>query len=184
MYLTALEKQPRANEPLSGLVRLYLSEGKETKAIALLKDTIKKDPEYLAPYNLLGEVGIATKDYKLAVNSFNSAIDINDKWWIPYRGLSLAHAAQGDVEKSMLALKGGFDKGVNVERLGIDLAILQYKLDKRANSIETYEKIIDKVPNSKLAINNLAMVLVDESATPSDIEQAVSYINELEGIGN
>ena len=100
-FLTALDKQPRANEPLSGLVRLYLSEGKYDKAINMLKDITKDDPDYLVPYNLLGEVGITVKDYNLAADSFNSAIKINDKWWIPYRGLSLVHAAQGNKEKSI-----------------------------------------------------------------------------------
>ncbi len=181
-FLTALEKQPRANEPLSGLVRLYLSEGKENKAIDLLKSIIKKDPDYLVPYNLLGEVGITTKDYNLAVDSFNSAIKINDKWWVPYRGLSLTYTAQGDKDKAMQVLKRGFDKGVGVERLGIELALGQYQLGQRADAIKTYEKIITDVPTSILSKNNLSMILVDDQANESDINKALSYTADLEQI--
>ena len=181
-YLTALEKQPRANEPLSGLVRLYLSEEKQDKAIDLLNTIIKKDPEYLVPYNLLGEVGLATKDYDMAVNSFNSAIKINDQWWVPYRGLSLVYAAQGEQGKSIQVLKRGFDKGVGIERLGLELALNQYQLGERADSISTYEKIITDVPNSALSKNNLSMILVDDEASESDINKALIYVADLEKI--
>lgn len=181
-FITALEKQPRANEPLSGLVRLYLSEGKQDKAIDLLKNIIKKDPQYLVPYNLLGEVAITSKDYDLAIDSFNSAIKINEKWWVPYRGLSLVHTAQGDRDKSLQVLKRGFDKGVGVERLGLELALTQYQLGQRNDSISTYEKIIAEVPNSILSKNNLSMILVDDQASEGDINKALTYVTDLEDI--
>ncbi len=167
---------------MSGLVRLYLSEGKQEKAISLLKSIIKEDPQYLVPYNLLGEVGIATKDYELAVDSFNSAIKINEKWWIPYRGLSIVHAAQGDRSKSIQILQRGFDQGVGIERLGLELALAQYQLGQRADSIATYEKIIADVPNSILSKNNLSMILVDDQATDGDIDKALTYVADLEDI--
>lgn len=181
-FITALEKQPRANEPLSGLVRLYLSEDKQDKAIDLLKGIIQKDPQYLVPYNLLGEVGITAEDYDLAINSFNSAIKINDKWWVPYRGLSLVYTAQGNKDKSIQILQRGFDKGVGVERLGLELAIAQYRLGQRNDSINTYEKIITDVPNSVLSKNNLSMILVDEYADDKDINKALTYVADLEDI--
>ena len=181
-YLTALEKQPRANEPLSGLIRLYLSEGNTDKAIQYLKDVIKKDPDYLVPYNLLGEVGMTVNDYALAINSFNSALKVNSNWWVPYRGLSMAYAAQGDREKSIQVLKRGFDQGVGVERLGLELALTQYQLGNRSDSIQIYEKIIAEIPNSALSKNNLSMILVDDQASENDINKALSYVADLEDI--
>lgn len=181
-YLASLEKNPRANEPLSGLVRLYMGQQKTDKALAFLNSIIEKDPEYLVPYNLRGEVGIAIKDYKLATDSFEQAIARNEKWWVPYRGLSLAYAAQGNTEKSMQSLQRGFDNGANIERLGIDLALMQYRLDQRDAAINTYEKIIKKVPNSALAKNNLAMILVDDDANEKSIAKALKYISDIEDI--
>jgi tetratricopeptide (TPR) repeat protein len=181
-FLTALEKQPRANEPLSGLIRLYLLDGKQDKAIDFLKNIIKKDPEYLVPYNLLGEVGITVKDYDLAADSFNSAIKINNMWWVPYRGLALVYSAQGNKEKSIQILKQGFDKGVGLERLGIELALAQYQIGKRGDSISTYEKIIADVPSSILSKNNLSMILVDDQADESEINKALAYVADLEKI--
>jgi len=181
-FLLALEKQPRANEPLSGLVRLYLSDGEQDKAIELLNSIIKEDPEYLVPYNLLGEVGITSKDYDLAIRSFNSAIKVNSKWWIPYRGLSLVYAAQGDRDKSIQVLKQGFDRGAGIERLGLELALAQYQSGQRNNAIDTYEKIIRDVPSSVLSKNNVSMILVDEQAVESDIKKALTYVADLEDI--
>ncbi len=181
-YLAALDKQARANEPLSGLVRLYLSQNQQSKAIAMLRNIIKNDPEYLVPYNLLGEVGLSMKDYKLASDSFESAIKVNTNWWLPYRGLSLVHSAQGNIDKSINVLKRGFDKGVGVERLGLALALAQYQQGRRVDAINTYEKIIKEVPTSMLSKNNLAMILVDDQANDREIDKALVYVSDLENI--
>ncbi len=181
-YLTALEKNPRANEPLSGLVKLYLSQKKTDKALEYLDSIIAKDPDYLVPYNLRGEIGIATKNYDLAIQSFEKAISINSEWWVPYRGLSLVYAAQKKINESMQALERGIDNGANIERLGVDLALMQYRYSERSRAIKTYKNIIDKVPNSVLAKNNLAMILVDDVATEDNINKALEYISDLENI--
>ena len=181
-YLIALEKQPRANEPLSGLVRLYLSENQQEEAIQLLNNFIKKDPEYLVPYNLLGEVALSKKDYALAKNSFESAIKVNDQWWVPYRGLSLTYLAQDDRQAALQALERGYSNGAGVERLGVELALIYYQQGDRKKAIDVYRNIIDKVPNSAVAKNNLAMILVDENSSKADIDNALSYAKELESI--
>jgi len=181
-YLIALDKQPRANEPLTGLVRLYLSQDMDDKAIALLNKYIKDDPEYLVPYNLLGEVALSKKDYVLAKNSFESAIKVNDQWWVPYRGLSLTYIAQGDREKAIRALEQGYNRGAGTERLGLELALAYYQQGDRAKAISTYENIIGKVPTSILSKNNLAMILVDSEASTEDINQAIVFADELESI--
>lgn len=181
-YLASLEKNPRANEPLSGLIRLYLTQKQNDKALDYLNGYIKNDPEYLVPYNLRGELGIAIKDYKLAKDSFEQAIERNNKWWIPYRGLSLSYAAQGKREQAMQALQRGFDNGANAERLGIDLALMQYRSGDRDAAINTYEKVIEKVPNSALAKNNLAMILVDDAANKQSIAKALEYVSDLANI--
>ncbi len=181
-YLASLEKNPRANEPLSGLIKLYLSQGKNDKALAYLDGVIDRDPDYVVPYNLRGEIGIATKNFQMAVESFEAAIEKNRTWWIPYRGLSLAYAAQRDTENSMRSLERGIENGANIERLGVDLALLQYRWGKRPDAIRTYEKIIDKYPNSALAKNNLAMILVDDAATSQSITKALEFVSELQDI--
>ena len=178
-YLKALEKQPRANEPLTQLVRLYIAQDQMDKALALLNEKIQNDPEYLIPYNLRGDVGLASKDYDLAIKSYEAAIAQNDKWWVPYRGLSLAYAAQGDMQNSMVSLQRGIDAGANIERLGTDLAILKYNQGDRRGSIISYEKILAESPESVLAKNNLAMILVDDQASESDIAQALTYVDDI-----
>ena len=181
-YLTALEKNPRANEPLSGLIKLYLGQKQVDKAMAYLDGVIEKDPKYLVPYNLRGELGIAIKDYDLAVESFEKAISVNKKWWVPYRGLSLTFVAQNKLDRAMQTLQRGIDNGANLERLGIDLALMQYRNGKRNLAIKTYERIIQQVPNSALAKNNLAMILVDDAATDESIVKALEYVASLENI--
>ena len=181
-YLLALEKEPRGNEPLTGLVRLYLANDQADKAITMLQDVIKKDPQYLVPYNLLGELATSTKDYELAISSFESAIKLNKTWWVPYRGLSIAHALNGNVEASFNELKRGIRNNANIERLGVELAVAQYKLGAREQAIDTYKMILNKNPQSLIAKNNLSMVLVDDNANDENIQLALTYIDDLKSI--
>lgn len=181
-YLTALEKNPRANEPLSALIKLYLSQQEVDKALQYLDALIAKDADYLVPYNLQGEIHLSQKNYSKANGKFEDAIAKNSKWWVPYRGLSLMYAAQDDIENSLKMLQRGMDNGADIERLGIDLALAQQRLERRQEAINTYGSILEKLPNSVLAKNNLSMLLVDDAANSDEIERAVSYIDSFENI--
>ena len=77
-------------------------------------------------------------------------------------------------------MKQGLHKGVGVERLGLELALAQYQLGQRTDSIATYEKIITEIPNPALSKNNLSMILVDDQASESDINKAHTYVADLE----
>jgi tetratricopeptide (TPR) repeat protein len=181
-YLTALEKNPRANEPLSALIKLYLNQQEIDKALAYLDGLLAKDADYLVPYNLQGEIYLSQKNYSQAKAKFEQAIAKNDKWWVPYRGLSLMYAAQDDIENSLKMLQRGINNGADMERLGVDLALTQQRLERREDAINTYESILEKLPNSVLAKNNLSMLLVDDSADSEDIARAVSYIESFENV--
>ncbi len=181
-YLVALEKEPRGNEALTGLVRLYIVNNETDKAKQMLQDVIQKDPQYLVPYNLLGELATSTKDYELAISSFNSAIKLNKTWWVPYRGLAIAHASNSKIEESLNELKRGIRNNANIERLGVELAVAQYKVGRRSQAIETYKMILNKNPQSLIAKNNLSMVLVDDNANDENIQLALSYIDDLKSI--
>lgn len=182
-YILALDKEPRATEPLSGLIRLYLSQKNPSKAIAFLEKNIDRDPEYLVPYNLLGEVYISNKDYNSAIESFNSAIEINKEWWIPYRGISLAYLAQGDKKSALEILEQGYERGAGPERLGVELANIYYQQGDRNKAINIYKDVIKKVPTSIVSKNNLAMLMVDEEGTQAEAQEALKYAAELESIG-
>ncbi len=181
-YLAALEIEPRGNEPLTGLIRLYVGNKESQKAISLLQEIIQKDPDYLIPYNLLGELALSEKNYELAASSFESALKINPLWWVPYRGLSRLHAAKGDLVASMNTLKRGIDNHANIERLGVELALTQYMLGKRDEAIKSYEMVLTKAPKSLLAKNNLSMILVDDQTSPENIQQALTYLDDLKSI--
>ena len=181
-YLAALERQPRANEPLTGLIRLYARSNNVPKAVSYLQNLIEKDPDYLIPYNLLGEISLSQKNYKLAQSSFESAITINKSWWVPYRGLASMHSSMGDMDKSISVLKKGINNSANVERLGLELAIVQYRMGRRDEAINTYQDVLSKVPNSMMAKNNLSMILVDEHASDNDIQQALTYLDDLKSV--
>ncbi len=183
-YLLALEKEPRANEPLTGLVRLYIVKNETSKAIEFLQNIINEDPQYLVPYNLLGELAISIKDTELAISSFETAIDINKLWWVPYRGLSVAYASSGNFDESLSSLQRGIQNNANVERLGTELALAQYKVGKRNDAIQTYKHVLEKAPNSILAKNNLSMLLVDEKASQQEINEALTYIDDLGDIND
>ena len=90
-YQKALELQPSAGEPLTALVRVDLARKQIPQAMARLDKIIKEQPKNVIAMNLRGEILMSQKDTDKAVASFNDAIAVAPRWWVPYRGLALAN---------------------------------------------------------------------------------------------
>ena len=52
-------------------------------------------------------------------------------------------------------------------------------LNKIEDAKKVYERILDKLPTSALALNNLASLLLDHSTTPEEIKRALEYAKKL-----
>jgi tetratricopeptide (TPR) repeat protein len=173
-YESALKAQPDAGEPLAAVVRVDLARKQPAHAVARLDEVIQLNPKNAIARNLKGEVLTSQKQFDPALASFNEAIALAPKWWIPYRGAALAQLASQQpksVDAAIEVLERGV-KATNASNLTTDLAALYERQGKSDNAIGVYEAWVQREPHSTVAANNLAMLLVTYRTDPASLEKA------------
>ena len=177
-YLAALEKEPNAVEPLTALVKHYVNGKDYIKAHSLLDNTIENNSKNVVAYNLKGEVYVHEREIKKAEANFNKAIEMQPTWWIPYRGLASLFLTNNKLDDALEIFALGIKNGADIERLGVDRALLLEKNKNYNGAKRQYEEILLKKSDSKVASNNLAMLIVNHF-TSNDFNQASQLVEEF-----
>lgn len=158
-YETALDKEPGATEPLSALVRIDIADRNTTNAIERAERAIAANPSDRVAWNLKGELLIAKGDMPEAEKSFARAIEAAPGWWPPYRGLAFAQSRNKQVDAAVATLRDGVAK-TRSGALATELAVAYERQSKPEESIKVYEEWLEREPQSIVAANNLAMLLL------------------------
>ena len=177
-YLAALEKEPNAVEPLTALVKHYVNFKDYDKAHLLLDKTIANNANNVVAFNLKAETYVQEGNIKKAKENFNKAIDLQPAWWIPYRGLAALHLSNKKDSEALDIFALGINNGADIERLGVDRALLFEKNNKYGDAKQQYEEILSKKSDSKVASNNLAMLLVSHFSD-DEFEKAGELVEEF-----
>ena len=96
LFAAALERAPTAIEPLSALVRGYVTAGQPQLAVARLRQVLEVDAKHVVARNLLGEVLLSQHQVEAARAEFEQVVRAQPDWWMPYRGLAGVALAGGD----------------------------------------------------------------------------------------
>ena len=174
-YEQALEIQPDAGEPLAALVRVELARKQPARALARLDKAIELNPKNVIARNLKGEVLTGMKQFEPALAMFNEAIALAPAWWVPYRGSALAQLAgqqSNGVAGAIDALERGVKSTNGATTLTTDLAALYERQSRPDDAIRTYESWVQREPQSTVAANNLAMLLVTYRSDAASLERA------------
>ncbi|MGD8747367.1 MAG: protein kinase [Balneolaceae bacterium] len=124
-------------------------------AESVLKKAEKLNNRLAPVQTLLGVVGSGTGDYKLAVNHFNRALEIDPNYTPAYRGLANVYEKQGKMEKAVatyqyaIALKPEISVGYN------DLGAFYLRKGDFKAAIEQFKKEIALTPKNAGAYSNL-----------------------------
>jgi len=168
----ALEVDPRSIDNLAALCRLQMGQGQGAKALARVDGLLGKYDDSAALHNLQGELRLASGQFAPAAQSFEAAIKLTPKWWLPYRNLALARYQAKDAEGAIRAYEAGRKQVPGEIALAVDLASL-YELQKRVDdSIRVYEDFLKLTPRNDLAANNLAKVLLTHRHDAASLARA------------
>ena len=178
-YLAALEKQPNAVEPLTALVKHYVNGGEFVKAHSLLDDTIENNPNNVVAYNLKAEMYVKQGELNEAEKYFSKAINLQPNWWVPYRGYAAMLYSQKKVSEAIDKYAEGISNGADIERLGVDRALILENNKQLSEAKQQYQDILVKKEDSTIAKNNLAMLLVGNNANQTDLELAGKLVEEF-----
>lgn len=177
-YVRALEIQPGAGEPLTALVRVDMARKRMPRALARLDEVIAEQPDNVIARNLKGELLTSQGDVEGATAAFNGAIAKAPQWWMPYRGLALAHLSGKRNDAAIKVLEQGLEQS-GAAALGTDLAALYERLDRPDDAIRVYETLVEREPTSVAALNNLAMLLVSYRTDATSLERAEQLTGKL-----
>ena len=168
----ALELQPHALEPLSALTRVQIGRGESAQAIARLQQVLAKYPKDAQTLEMLGEVYLATRDYPHAIESFTNAIEFDANRWQAYRNLGVAKAATGDAAGAVAAYEAGIKIAPGQAGLVVELGSYYEKHGRIDDAITLYNGFYRRDPQSRLAANNLAMLLATYKRDRASLDRA------------
>jgi len=181
-YEQALAIQPDAGEPLTALVRVELARKQPAQAMARLEKAIELNPKNAVACNLKGEVLTSMKQFGPALTAFNEAIALAPTWWVPYRGAALTQLASqqpSGIAGAIDALERGVKNATGASTLTTDLAALYERQGRSDDAIHVYESWVQREPQSTVAANNLAMLLVTYRNDAASLERAQQLADKL-----
>jgi tetratricopeptide (TPR) repeat protein len=174
LYGQAADLQPNSVEPLQSQVRLLVSLNRVPEAAKRLDEVSARAPNMaLAPY-LKGELLLSQKSLQGAEDSYKTAIERDPTWWMPYRGLAAAQLAAEDPDAALATLRNGEAKAAQPEQLGLEIAGYYERRGKPQEAMREYEEVVRRNPQSELAANNLAMLLVTYQKDATSLDRAKS----------
>ena len=171
-FESALAVAPDAVQPLSQLIKSHLALNKKDIAEKRLREVIERNPKHFVAWNLLGELQLSDKRYEEAKKSFETATEGNKLWAIPYRNLASVYIGLGQNEKAVEIMKQGIEATNGAALLVTGLASYLESTGDLDSAIEQYENALRDAPNSLLAANNLAMLLIEYKDDQASKERA------------
>jgi tetratricopeptide (TPR) repeat protein len=174
LYARAADLQPNALEPLQAQIRLLVAANRTPEALKRLDDVAVKDPANAFAPNIKGEVLMTQKNPEGAREAFNMAIERAPKWFTPYRGLAAAQAAAKDPDAGLATLRKAETTVDPPDQVAVEIASYLERIGKPQEAIHEYEAIVRRDPQSDLAANNLAMLLVTYGKDSASLDRAKS----------
>ena len=183
-FETALSKSPKATEPLVAIVKIYMAQGKADKAVARLNQAIQAAPDNFVAHIMLGEIYVSQKKYTEAESTFRKSAQINPKAPISYLNLSKLNLARGDKAAAIHAIQEGLQAVPGDASLSMALAESYQTTEDYDKAVTEYEGVLKRSPQSDVAANNLASILVDMKGDKKSLERALELTTRFEKSNN
>ena len=182
-FKQALALKPDAIQALVELSKSYLALQQPEKALAQIEKVLAENPDNLAAHDLKGEIYLQQKRYEEAEAVFKQIIEANPKWSTPYRNLYSLYALRKDQERALAILREGVE-ATDDNNLRFLLAGIYERRGEGAQAKVEYEAILAKAPQSVLAANNLAMLLVKGEPDQAMLDRALELTDGFDKAKN
>ena len=170
----ALEKEPRAIEPLQMLISAYVGTKQANTATTYLEAYVKAHPELIHAQELLGALYRQTGKLPQAQQVLEEVIKKEPQRVSAYRELTAVYITAKQPEKVNTLLNEALQK--NPDNVELLLLQAQYAQNTGNNqlALEGYEKALKLQPDSDLIKNNLAVLLMEKFPTEENLRRAQS----------
>jgi tetratricopeptide (TPR) repeat protein len=156
--------------PLEGLVQLYIAEKQPDKAVALLVQELKQNPDFTPVHLLLASIATAAGKLDLAMQQYQW-LQANDPNSLQvHESLGDFYRFKGDVNSALASYQRARDLAPNDPKIIAMIAFLQNATGKDVEAIANLQRELAMDPQNTLAMNNLAFILAD---TSTDLDRAM-----------
>jgi tetratricopeptide (TPR) repeat protein len=168
----ALAMAPTAVDPATALVHLEVEDQHPYAATARLERLLGQHPDDPLLLNFKGQVLATISRTDAAIASFREAILRSPEWSLPYHYMAATQLAAGRREDALNTLQHGIEASHYAPMLVGDLAGLHERSGHPDAAIGLYESLLKHDPDSAVAANNLAMLLVTYRNDAATLERA------------
>lgn len=145
---SALDYEPDNLDYKCGLAKLYLKDGNPPKAMALTKEIIEQNVNYIEGYILGAEAAFSSGDYNEAKNFAQAALSIDINCSKGYYYLALVRAQEADYEEAIECLRRAILYDVSNPDYYVKIAEI-YKLSGDIKTAFEYIKEAESIDNSE-----------------------------------
>ncbi|HSB96970.1 MAG TPA: tetratricopeptide repeat protein, partial [Spongiibacteraceae bacterium] len=172
LFKKALDREPRAVEPLGALMTAYFINKQPDVAQTYLEKHVKDHPDQIHAQELLGALYRQTQKYPEAEKVFEGILKQQPGRISSYRELAQVYSAKGNNDQ-IAAL---YARGLQQNPDNIELLMLQANqyqaTGKNQQALDNYNKMLQLQPNSTMIKNNLATLLIDKFNTAENLQRA------------
>lgn len=168
----SLEKEPRAIEPLQLLISILVLENQTDKAIHYLETHIKSHPNQMHAEELLASLyrrGGRLTDAEQLLTRLLQEHPNRPSIYTILAGVYVDQNRQAEIEELYLR---GLDIQPGNPLLTVALAEFYQNQGKNRQALSLYEELQQKLPNSALVKNNLALLLIEKFPSEENLRRA------------
>jgi cellulose synthase operon protein C len=164
---------------MASLVATLVQAKQNDKAIAILQNALKSNPDNAEALVLLGSLRQQANAPDEAVKNFKTAIQKEPKSILGYRALASFYLQQKNYDEALGVVQSGLKElPENIDLHMIWAGILESKGDYEG-AISQYEQVLNQQPGFVVAANNLASLLADHRTDAASLERARSLAASL-----
>ncbi|QPK63291.1 tetratricopeptide repeat protein [Methylomonas sp. LL1] len=185
LYEKLLVEFPEHLNSMANLVRSYEALKQRDKALSFLEAHQAKHKDNLVVVGVLSDIYMANKDYEKAKQLLLNQIKMSPDKSVPlYLALAKVEAVLG---KGIDNAREVYVKGLQVNpddpQLSMALAGLYEQTGNKSEARKIYERLIAMNPDTNLAINNLAALLI-ESNSSEDVLKGLEMAERFKDMDN
>ncbi|MBB1076801.1 tetratricopeptide repeat protein, partial [Rhodoferax sp. 4810] len=159
-----------------GLSRQLMITTRYKEAQAVLEKAHANDPNDAELLQMLGSVQATQGQYAPAVQSYRKALQINPAQPEVLQLLSVAQARTGDVAGALQTAQKLADVEPGNPQALLFLAIQQEGAGQPDKAQSNYEAVLRQDPKSRVALNNLALILLERGQAGRALDLAVQLL--------
>lgn len=179
-YERATALAPNEPEPLLSLVKVEVALGQALQSRTRLESLLASRKDHPFAHGLLGEVLSLTQEHEEAARHYREAARLNPKWITPWLNWATLSLSLKKPDVAVQVLHEGLKANPDSEELHMLLASAYSDQGQIDLAMAAYEATLRLNPRNLLAMNNLAVLLVDHKGDPSSLQKAFALSRDFE----